>query len=224
MNKYLRLLLIMAIAITVMKTGGAAEGQSQEDSVFQGIKARMVSSYKENVRLAEENKKLKEELIGLQLEIERYERDIKRLDPRYMQAREVSRKQKEESSGLKAPRSGDLVKEAQSIYLSGQLLALDDVQKLKELYLYDLQYQKQDLELQLKSMEFLHQKVSEHRGPQLDALETEIGGNEARMRRLVEEIAEQEKVAMAYPQEIEFLKMENRSLQKRIDHLKRVLE
>ena len=224
MNKYLRLLLILLISIAVTQTDGAAENLSQEDSVFDDIKVRMASSLEENIRLAEENKRLKGELTSLQLEIERYEWEIRRLDPGYMKAREVSRKQKKRSAGLKDSRGGDLVREAQNIYLSGQLMALDDAQRLKELYLYDLQYQKQDLELQLKSMEFLYQKINEQRSPELDALERKIGDNAAKAKELVVDIAEQEKAALSYPQEIEFLEMENRSFQKRIDHLKQFLK
>lgn len=224
MNKYLRLLLILLISIAVTQTDGAAENLSQEDSVFDDIKVRMASSLEENIRLAEENKRLKGELTSLQLEIERYEWEIRRLDPGYMKAREVSRKQKKRSAGLKDSRGGDLVREAQNIYLSGQLMALDDAQRLKELYLYDLQYQKQDLELQLKSMEFLYQKINEQRSSELDALERKIGDNAAKAKELVVDIAEQEKAALSYPQEIEFLEMENRSFQKRIDHLKQFLK
>lgn len=212
------------ISIAVTQADGAAENLSQEDSVFDDIKVRMASSLEENIRLAEENKRLKRELTSLQLEIERYEREIRRLDPGYTKAREVSRKQKKRSAGLKDSRGGDLVREAQNIYLSGQLMALDDAQRLKELYLYDLQYQKQDLELQLKSMEFLYQKINEQRSPELDALERKIGDNAAKAKELVVDIAEQEKAALSYPQEIEFLEMENRSLQKRIDHLKQFLK
>ena len=224
MDKRLRLLLFLLVFIAAMTIEGAAENLSQGADVFDDIKVQMISSSRENKGLAAENKTLKAQLISLQLEIERYEQDIGKLDPEYMEDRELLRREKKRSTGWMDPADDALVREAQNIYLSGQSMALDDVQRLRELQLYDLQYQKQELELDLKSMEFLQQKIREQRRPELDALERDIRANIAEIRALSVKIAEQEKAALAYPREIELLKMENKALKQRISQLKRLLK
>jgi hypothetical protein len=103
-------------------------------------------------------------------------------------------------------------------------MALDDVQRLQELQLYDLQYQKQDLDLDLKSLEFLHEKVSEQRRSEIDALEEAIKENKNKARDISIKVAEEEKAALIYPQEIDLLRMENKTLQQRINKLRRMLK
>lgn len=220
MNKKSRLLFFVFLFTALIKTGWSAEDLSGKADIFDDIKVRMVSSVEENVRLAAENKALKAELIDLQLEVEQHEQDIEALDPGYRKARKAAREQTQVFSGRDDPRGDELIQEAQNIYLSGRSMALGDVQRLRELHLYDLQYQKQELELDLKSLEFLDRKVGEQRRPELNALEREVEENAARTRTISEKIAEEEQAALRYPQTIDLLKMENEALKQKISQLK----
>lgn len=224
MNRYSRLPAFIFLFIVLIKTDGSAENSPGGADVFSDIKVRMISSSQENKKLAVENKALKAELVGLQLEIEQYEQEIGRLDPGYMKAKEAARRQKKRPAGRSDPRGDDLIREARNIYLSGRSMALDDVQRLREVQLYDLQYQKQELELDLKSLEFARQKIREQRRPELDALERDIQANITKIRGLSVKIAGQEKAALNYPGRIDLLRMENKALKQRIRQLKRLLK
>ena len=222
MNRYSRLLVFIFLFTALVKTEGLAENFSGEADVFDDIKIEMISHAQENKKLADENKALKAKLVSLQLEIERYEQEIKALDPQYIEARAVEKKNRK-AADQGDLQGDDLIREAQNIYLSGQSMALDGVQRLRELQLYDLQYQKQELELDLESMKFLDQKVSEQRRPEMDALKRETEIREEKTREALIKIDEEKKAAFVYSQRIELLKMENKALKQRIGHLKQLL-
>lgn len=214
----------MFLFIGLARTDGLAEQLSEEPDVLDPIRSRMIESSQENKRLAEENKALKAQLISLQLEIEQIEGEMKRLDPGYVKMSEQERKQNRESSGFRGLGDDDLIREAQNIYLSGRTMALGDVERLKELQLYDLQYRKQELELDLMSMEFLCRKVNEQRQPEIEAQEEGIKENEAKIENISMQIIEEERKSLLYPRNIELLKMENKALRQKIRNLKQLMK
>ncbi len=212
------------ILAAVMTTEGAAENFSGEPDIFDDIKVQLINSSRNHKDLVDENKTLKARLISLQLEIERYEQELEAADPGYMRARRAGKEQAKRSSGWSDPEGDNLVREAQNIYLSGQAIPLDGVQKLRELQLYDLQYQKQELDLDLKSLEFLHEKVGEQRRSELEALENTVRENAEKNGDLLIKISQEEAAAHNHSRHINLLEMENRGLKKRIDQLKKLLK
>ena len=224
MTQHLRLVLFALILAAVMTTEGAAENFSGEPDIFDDIKVQLINSSRNHKDLVDENKTLKARLISLQLEIERYEQELEAADPGYMRARRAGKEQAKRSSGWSDPEGDNLVREAQNIYLSGQAIPLDGVQKLRELQLYDLQYQKQELDLDLKSLEFLHEKVGEQRRPELEALENTVRENAEKKGDLLIKISQEKAAAHNHSKHINLLEMENRGLKKRIDQLKKLLK
>ena len=209
--------------MVVTVRNGFAEDLSNEGGVFDDIKVEMMSAARENNRLGEENKTLKMQLITLQLEVERFERDVEELDPEYMETRKASREPGAMPTDWNDADDDALIREAQDIYLSGRSLDLDESQKLRELQLYDLQYEKQELQLDLKSAEFLYGKVKDQRKSQLKVLQEDVTANESRIKDVTLRIAVQEKATLSYPQKIDLLKMENKALRKKIKQLKQLL-
>ena len=212
------------ILAAVMTTEGAAENFSGEPDIFDDIKVQLINSSRNHKDLVDENKTLKARLISLQLEIERYEQELEAADPGYMRARRAGKEQAKRSSGWSDPEGDNLVREAQNIYLSGQAIPLDGVQKLRELQLYDLQYQKQELDLDLKSLEFLHEKVGEQRRSELEALENTVRENAEKNGDLLIKISQEEAAAHNHSRHINLLEMENRWVKKRIYQLKKLLK
>lgn len=215
--------MLIIFFIGVMVNNGLAEGLPDNGDLFDDIKIQMITASQKNKKLAVENKTLKAQLISLQLEIEKYEQEIGMIDPEYINDRKLLNEKKTESTDRDDSEGDALIQEAQNIYLSGPSMMLDEGQRLRELQLYDYQYEKQELQLDIQSMEFLHQKIKERRRPELGTLQKDIEENVAKSRNVALRIAEQEKAALSYPQEIDLLKMENEALKKKIKQLKRLL-
>ena len=116
-----------------------------------------------------------------------------------------------------------LIEEAQELFLSGQHMDLGEEQKLRELQLYDLQYQKQELELDLEDRQALHRKLEPQRQQEIQALKIAIQENTKEEERLYQRTAAMERKLAVYPQDISLLKMENETLKKRIKQLRKLL-
>jgi len=212
---------LVFLGAAVFAASGAAQEPLQEENFLDDIKGHMTAAAEENARLAQENETLRAQLIGLQLEVAQYEQDMEDVDPGY---REVSREREPASGEWSDPESDALVQEAQNIYLSGQMLDMDAAQKLRELQLYDLQYEKQELQLDLKSAKYLSEKARKRQNPELDALEQDLKIQRAKLDEMGVKIAEQEKAALVYPQRVELLKMENAALKMKIKQLRKFLQ
>jgi len=214
MKSHLNIWLLVCFFVLIISQNGSAQDVSEQEGFFDAIKDRMTSVAQENKRLTQENQALKTRLTGLQLEVEQYEQEVKALDPQYVTPYEQSIK---DTSGDEA-----LIREVQNIYVSGKTMDLDERQRLEELRLYDLQYQKQELQLDLKAKEAQYQKMQEKGYPGIDILKRDIEKNKTREKDLSFKIAEQEKAASAYARQIDLLKAENKELEKKIKMLKRM--
>jgi hypothetical protein len=214
---------VVLCALAVASAGGAEE-KAPEGDLLDGIKTEMVAALQENTRLAEENETLRAQLIGLQLEVEQRAQDVGERSPAKQSLPEGARELGDDRrGGWDDPDQDALIQEAQNIYLSGQMLETSETQRLRELQLYDLQYEKQELQLDLKSAEYLNEKLKKEQGPEIDSLQQDIKINRAKIDEISVRVAEQEKAALAYPQKIELLKMENAALKKKIGQLRRYL-
>ena len=204
-----------------------AQDQSVENNVFDPIKFQMKSIAEENTALVKKNKTLKVQLIGLQLEVEREERVIKDLDPEYTVKAQYSREQDRplaiESTSREELEDSAIREEAQELFLSGQYMDLNEEQRLKELQLYDLQYQKQELKLDLLERQALVQEFQGQRDKEFQGVEKDIKESIREEKDMRRKVAGAEKRMLAYPQDIDLLKMENEALRKNIKHLRKLL-
>jgi predicted RNase H-like nuclease (RuvC/YqgF family) len=216
MNIDLRLWAMMILFIAVAGRSGLAQDQSPEEQGLDAIKHQMISAAQRNHELAIENKTLKAQLVALQMEVERYHKDVAELD----------RRSGQDGGDAGFPASRDmlvddpLVQEAQAIYLSGRSMDIDEEQRLREIQLYDLQYRKQELQMDLQSKESIYRETAGQRKQELNSLRKDIQKNEEKEKDLYRRIAEAEKVTAAYPAGVELLKMENQVLRQRINNLK----
>ena len=154
------------------------------------------------------------------------EKEVKDLQYRYPHRVKSNREQStiysEATSSLAGSAGYDpFIDEAQELYLSGQIMNLSDEQNLHELHLYDLQYQKQKLLLDLRELEVLYGEVQGKRSQEMEALESEIQEIINQEKEIRIKVMVLEKAAIAYPQDIDLLKMENKALENKIIRLKR---
>ena len=205
-----------------------AEGLHVENGEFDPIKVQMKSIAEENSALASQNKLLKTELIGLQLEVEKLEQEIKAMDPGYANKVRLASGQNQAystraSRQLEELDDAALIEEAQDLYSSGQYMELGEGQRLRELELYDLQFQKQELELDLQERQAMLRDIEGQRNQELQDVKiaVEITGKEAEEAR--SKVTEAEQRALLYPRNIGLLKMENERLKKRIGQLRKLL-
>ena len=228
MKNYFLLWIGIVYFLIVMGPNVLAQSRSTETSVFDPIKDRMKLVADDNVDLSEQNRTLRTQLVGFQLEVEKVEKEIEILDPGSVRKMRYLREQGKMSlpqSLHDLEKSNDiaLIEEAQELFLSGQHMDLGEEQKLRELQLYDLQYQKQELELDLEDRQALHRKLEPQRQQEIQALKIAIQENTKEEEHLYQRVAAMERKLAVYPQDISLLKMENETLKKRIKQLRKLL-
>ena len=188
------------------------------------IKTQMSAIAEENRRLLDENKRLKTKLIGLQLEVEKQEREIRSLQPKIENTKKIKREREVipevPNINYESMDDASLIKEAQDIYLSGQFMDLDIEQRFQELYLYDLQYQKQELQLDLEEKQALYDEIGTQRQTELDDLQREIQQNNEKEEEVISQIIELNKASTNHSRRIRDLTMENQFLREKIKRLK----
>jgi len=234
-NRYNETIMVRIIKIVVFSmflllasgSDGTAQNMPNNTAVFKPIKSQMTAQNQENIALVKENKKLRAQLIGLQLESERIEREIRRLDPDYRVNRKFVREQSGvflvQSDELKALDEDSLIREAQEIYLSGQSLDLNLVQKLRELRLYDLQFQIQELRLDYRELENKSGEIDSKHSEALQVIQSRIDQNSKREKDLLRRKVDLQEAAMTYPQEFSLLEMEIEGLKEKIYQLRTAL-
>jgi len=227
MKNYSRLYFGVMCFLIILGSNVFAQNQSVENSVFDPIKFQMKSITEENAVLSKKNKSLKAQLIGLQLEVERQEEVLRDLDPDYVPKERYSREQDRPPSTEPTNREEyedlAMIEEAQELFLSGQYMDIDEEQRLRELQLYDLQYQKQELKLDLKERQGLVQEFGKQRRRELQAIENGLKESIREEKDIRRKVAGAEKRVLAYPQDIDLLKMENEALRKKIGQLRKLL-
>jgi hypothetical protein len=195
---------------------------SEEQTVFDDFKEKMMIAVQEHERLAEENEILRGRLINLRFQVERRER-LKGIFPEKAkdpgQGLKIKDRELSESSLLLGKDAKTPVDEAQEIYLSGQTSGVGDGQRLKELFLYDLQYQVQELELDIKLKEYWLGNVDSERKQKMDALNEEVNTIKEQEQEMFRKVMEQERLAAESPQQLELLKVENKMLKDKINRL-----
>lgn len=223
MNKYLKGWIGTIIFLAVIGQNGSVQSQSDGSSAFESFKMNMISAAKESNQLMVENRGLKAQLESLQLEIERYGKEEGGLDQIYADIEASKNKQNELVINWKGIKDDPLVREAQELYLNGRRIGLDEAQRLRELQLYDLQYQKQELMLDLTFKKISYQEEKEKRRREMDTLQRDIQANEAKENNLLLRIAEIKKEVGNSSYEIDLLKMQIKSLKQSKSNLKQIL-
>lgn len=133
----LRVLLLIVFLAGIMEQGCVF---AQDDDTLGGLKTRIDSLLKENADLEARYQSLQEELVALQRTVNQYKKEMKDFN--------------EQQRSL-------LFKELEDIDLKKDLQGLKGPQRLWLLQLYDLRYQKKELELELEWREFLYQQAQE---------------------------------------------------------------
>src|SRR3989338_1953368 len=203
MSKYFTAYCLVTLFLLGVHGVGFAQSTTEEKSDFDPIKSQMSTLIEDNRELMARNKELNTQLISLQLQVHKMENQLQELDPHYVEyaprEHDHSDRDSDQASDIQLLEGDALIQEAQNLYLSGQFMDLPMEQKLKELYLYDLSYQKQELELDLWEKESIYQEIQEGKNQELTAIEEELKAYSVKGRDLMQKIAELEKAKMTYP-------------------------
>jgi len=201
-----------------------AQEEVPEDGFLGSIKAQVISAAQDRNKMEEENEKLKTELLGLQKAVEQHKEKLTAQDQKEIDivtpSTELKPVVEEPSVNFDKLEDEAVVEEVQQIYLSGEYMALDGLQRLQEIQMYDLLLEKQELELERGSREMLHKKAQEASQDDLQAARMDIQKSTEKEEELSLKITELERAIEAYPAEIEYLKMENKALKEKIRKLK----
>lgn len=226
MDKFFRLFLTGILLMLIMAPGVQAQAPGTQgapedgNGYFDRFRSRLLSSVEEQKRLADENQVLKSQLIGLQIEVEQLEREILQLDPDFFKKQKNAGRRK--VSGWLDEDVDARVKEAQEVYLTGRFMPIGDLQRLRELHLYDLQFRAQETALDYKSLKHMDGKLKEQRRPQIESLKSEINARVDKLRDLQDQIVAQQRAARNLPKRLKLLKMENQALMNRLEYLERL--
>lgn len=186
------------------QNGFAQQNESGEHTVFDAIKARMISAAKDNERLVIEYKSLKSRLVSLQMEIARLKKDIEGLQPPEKN-QPTAYHDPDRTFSVDEIEDDVLIREAQEIYTTGQSMGIDGAQRLKELLLYDLSFQKQELQLDWQAKQRLYQEEEARRQQELDIIQKDIEEGLAKEEGLARKMAELEREEASSAREMDLL-------------------
>ncbi len=179
---------------------------AEEESGYQGfavIKERINVLLKENQALEAEYAQLKQEFLDVQGTADSYKEEIAVLEEELKQT---------ESADASTQEAGTDIKEPPDI---GQ------IKDLRQLQLYDLYYQKKELELELQENQESSQPGQEPGDAQTAALRDELERNLEKEKELTRQAAELRQKTASYPEEIEQFKRENAELEDQVKALQR---
>lgn len=221
-------LLIPAILLALATNLRAQETPDQGFGTLDDLKMRVD-------RLLEENKKLKAEYQDVYAEHQRlqgltnqYGSQIEKLRDNSKNMENTRKGQKGKLAYLKEDlekAQGDiLLKETKNALLKGNLLDVDDQQRLLKLQYADLEYQKRELEmeLQLKTIDVQDKALAQEK--ELQALKLQLQDSLGQEAQLAYQLKEIETTTVGAPQKAEQLEKENKELESRVMELERQVE
>lgn len=165
---------------------------------LQAVKERIQTLLKHNKELEAEYAALQQEFSRLQKQAQQPRREVKALE------KELARMEQERQQRFKEMQAGS---------------SYGSVPSLKQLQLYDLYYQRKELELQIQLKEMAYQDQQKGYDEQMAGWQKELEQNREQERRLIARIDESKREGASTSYEIEFLKQQNALLENQIKAL-----
>jgi len=190
---------------------------SSRENEFQYIRAEIARLLKENKQLEAEYAALKEQLDGLKDVVKDKEHEVEKIAPRDW---EEKRSRERQINSIKAlyqdaeKLKNDLVvKKSRNAYLSGQLLDLEEKQRLWKLKLSDLEFLKREVELDIKMMEYELTERRQSKEQEVNDLRSKIQKNMEKERELLNRISAIEDGSYYSPSKAARMEEENDQLE-----------
>ncbi|MCA9400177.1 MAG: hypothetical protein KC713_01020 [Candidatus Omnitrophica bacterium] len=209
---------------------------AQQDRIYQNSSLNAIDSIKNEIQsliirnksLKAEQEKLLREMQSLEETVETKNKTVKRLKSEAQKASDIYARHKEVLEyPIEDPdqlKSEILLQESKNKFLMGQLMDVQDQQKVRKLKLADLQFEKRSLLLELKEKEFHYEEQSRKYEMEIARLQDELEfhlSQEQEIQMMLQQLqAERE----TFPHLIQRLKQENEDLEHKINHLNRRIE
>jgi len=207
-----------------VSSGGVSSGSARH-SVLDNIKSQIALLVEENQRLSSEYRSLQQEYADLQKVVKQNENEMREieLESNSRSAREEEQKQlvKTYYEDLDGINNHILIQESQNMYLRGELLDVEESQGLMRFQLADLQNQKRELELQLKTKEFYSEEEHQKFQGEINSLKKKLKSYLEKEEEMMSQIREQEQGNSSLPQSVEKLRQKNEEFNDELTDLQR---
>jgi len=200
---------------------------AEEESGYQGfavIKERIQVLLKENQALEAEYAQLKKEFLEVQDTAESYKEEIAVIEEELKQTEGTDNPTEIEDSPSLYARDGEHRANHAKQEAGTDIKEPPDIGQIKDLrqlQLYDLYYQKKELELELQENQASSQPGQEPGDAQTAVLRDELERNLEKEKELTRQAAELRQKTASYPEEIEQFKRENAELEDQVNALRR---
>lgn len=178
----------------------------EEGSGYQGLdvlKGRIKALLEENQALEAEYAQIKQEFLDVQGTADSYKEEIAALEEELKQIESADASTQEADTDIKEPPD------------------IGQIKDLRQLQLYDLYYQKKELELELQEDQESSQPGQDPGDAQTAALRDELERNLEKEKELRRQTAELQQKTASYPKEIERFKRENAELEEQVKALRK---
>lgn len=196
--------------------------------VFKEIKARIAALLVENKKLETEYAAIQKEYAQTKVLVEQHRNEIDMMHQHFL---ETNRERKDTKKAVKSLRVGQdsmandiLIKQSRIAYLKGELLDMEEKERLWNLQLADLGYQKRQLEMDYKYKNFYSQENQRRQNEELNNLKKELKSLLEQERELKHQISELETKRESYPYKAQRLTEENKEWEDKIKALQKDLD
>jgi len=180
--------------------------QPDDPEGFESLKQEAAALISVNKKLEEQFRLLRDKSIRLQALVEEYRREVEALAQDSQQISSVTGDRPDPKESRYQPRLSStedeiILNESKNRFLVGQLINLDEHKRLWELQRQDLEYQKRDLEMQLKLKQFKYHELKREREKAIQSLRNQLKSNYEQVKFLEETKASMEKELAEAPKD-----------------------
>jgi len=215
------LIFIYLCGILVCSRYASAQGYES----FTRIKEKIAVLLVEHKKLKARYDFLRKDFLALKEAVEQKEQEIKDIRNQGNQVH-LSRQQVKDfinnsQQRLEELRNEILLKESKNVYLTGELVDVDEKQRLRKLQLSELQIQKRALQMDLKLKDMGKKDREKTNKAPLEDLQKNLKKIQDEEQELIRTIAVIEEKRSSQPQKARVLKLENEKLEREIAEWKR---
>lgn len=218
----IKIVLILLFLVKI-EVGSADTLSSQDPSLpsgqyathldeFEATKAQLDILLRKHAELEKENNALENELAEIQESLEQEKKAVEGWRQKWSLENKLNDKENSALSSLhnkiKALDDERLLKESRNAYLRSQLIELDDQQRIRNLQLSDLGYQRKELQMDFKLKEFQLEEHQQKQGQEIERIKKSIEVNKEQQKKIEAQINTLENEHAVYPGKIEQLQGE----------------
>ncbi len=237
MKALIKIFLLIILSIFLIVKNSAAEDSSlgrAEDPLqassynpFAELKGQIAAVLVENKKLERAYAEVSQEYFQVKILVDQNKNEIERM---YNHSVDTKKQREDKKKAAKSLQVGKdivaddvLIKQSRVAYLKGQLMDMQEQERLWKLQLSDWEYQKRQFEVDYKYKDFQSQEIQRKQNEESNNLKKELQALLEQEKELNHQIAEIESKKELSPTKIERLGQENKELEEKIQELQRNL-